>query len=135
VQYQTLAFNQTKWGPTLRLKEGQLYKIDVTNVDIPEGTSVHWHGQRMANASWADGVTDLTQAAIPPGATFSYRFVAEPAGTYWYHSHTGDQYGDGLRGALIVEGDDGLADMWVQQHRRAGARSCRGWPIAQVQRW
>lgn len=80
LQTQTLAFNGTKWGPTLRLSLGQLYQIDVTNADIAGGTSVHWHGQHVANASWADGAQGLTQGAIPPGGTFSYRFAAGPAG-------------------------------------------------------
>ena len=28
---------------------------------------------------------------------------ATPAGTHWYHSHVGVQYGDGLFGPLIVD--------------------------------
>lgn len=100
---QQLAFNGTHgWGPTLRLTLGRLYQIDVTNADIQEGTTVHWHGQRLLNASWADGAAGLTQGAIPPGGTFTYRFLAEPAGTHWYHSHMMGQFGDGLRGALVV---------------------------------
>ena len=34
-----------------------------------------------------DGVPELTQAAVPPGGSFLYDFVAPDAGTYWYHSH------------------------------------------------
>ncbi|GBF87461.1 multicopper oxidase [Raphidocelis subcapitata] len=70
---QTLAYNGTAVGPLIRIRLGDEVQIDVTNKDIPEGTSVHWHGQ------------------------------AGPAGTMWYHSHTGEQYGDGLRGPLIVD--------------------------------
>lgn len=44
---------------------------------------MHWHGQHLGENNWADGSDGLTQAAIPPGATFSYRFVAGPAGTHW----------------------------------------------------
>ena len=33
---------------------------------------------------------------------FRYEFNAEQAGTYFYHSHTGAQRGDGVYGALIV---------------------------------
>ena len=33
---------------------------------------------------------------------FRYEFLAEPAGTHWYHSHTGLQMGEGLFGAFIV---------------------------------
>ena len=34
-----------------------------------------------------DGVAGVTQDAVMPGETFVYRFVADQAGTYWYHSH------------------------------------------------
>jgi FtsP/CotA-like multicopper oxidase with cupredoxin domain len=34
-----------------------------------------------------DGVPDLTQPAVQPGQQFVYEFVAQPAGTRWYHTH------------------------------------------------
>lgn len=34
--------------------------------------------------------------------SITYTFTANPAGTYWYHSHNKGQYPDGLRGPLIV---------------------------------
>lgn len=34
--------------------------------------------------------------------TFVYNFIADTAGTFWWHSHYGTQYVDGLWGALIV---------------------------------
>lgn len=67
------------------------------------GTSVHWHGQDLPDAAWADGVAGISQRPIPPGETMRYRFKAEPAGTFWYHSHTGMQFGEGLRGPLIIK--------------------------------
>lgn len=36
-----------------------------------------------------------------PGESYTYRFVTEDAGTYWYHSH--QQVLNGLYGAFIVE--------------------------------
>ena len=57
-----------------------LSTAQVTNEDIEAGTSVHWHGQHLLNASWSDGVAPINQEAVPPGSTFVYRFVAEPAG-------------------------------------------------------
>ena len=39
--------------------------------------------------------------------TFTYDFnVTDQSGTYWYHSHMGSQYGDGLRGLFIIEYDN-----------------------------
>jgi FtsP/CotA-like multicopper oxidase with cupredoxin domain len=51
-----------------------------------------------------DGVAGLTQPAILPGETFTYRFALPDAGTFWYHPHydTGSQLGRGLYGPLIV---------------------------------
>jgi len=45
------------------------------------GTTVHWHGQDVP--TWADGVEGVSQGVIPVGGTFSYRFKAQPAGTFW----------------------------------------------------
>ncbi|KAL6024332.1 ferroxidase fet3, partial [Candidozyma auris] len=51
-----------------------------------------------------DGPEHVTQCPIPPGHTFTYNFtVDDQAGTYWYHSHSGSQYSDGLRGMFIIE--------------------------------
>ncbi|QPG73697.1 hypothetical protein FOA43_001010 [Brettanomyces nanus] len=49
-----------------------------------------------------DGPVGVTQCPIPPGKTFLYDFVVEQSGTYWYHSHSGSQYSDGLRAMVIV---------------------------------
>src|SRR3546814_8133142 len=34
-----------------------------------------------------DGVPDMTQLGIKPGESFTYKFIADPAGTMWYHCH------------------------------------------------
>ena len=34
-----------------------------------------------------DGVAGVTQDAVQPGEEHTYRFVADQAGSYWYHSH------------------------------------------------
>ena len=45
---------------------------------------MHWHGVRSINAM--DGSPPLTQAAVAPGESFDYRFIAPDAGTFWYHA-------------------------------------------------
>ncbi|MCB2101699.1 MAG: multicopper oxidase family protein [Rhodobacterales bacterium] len=91
-------------GPVLRLKRGAEATIRVENA-LPEPTTVHWHGLRIANAM--DGVPELTQAPIPPGGAFTYRFTPPDAGTFWYHPHVRSavQVGRGLYGALVVDED------------------------------
>jgi FtsP/CotA-like multicopper oxidase with cupredoxin domain len=89
-------------GPVLRLKQGAPAAIDFVN-KLAQPSTVHWHGLRIANAM--DGVPDMTQAAVPPGETFQYRFTPPDAGTYWYHSHekSWEQVARGLYGLLVVE--------------------------------
>ena len=89
-------------GPELRVKQGQPIRVIVRN-DLPEETTVHWHGIRLPNAM--DGVPGLTQKPIKPGETFTYEFTPPDAGTFWYHPHSDSlrQLGRGMAGALIVE--------------------------------
>lgn len=73
---------------------------------LPDPTTIHWHGIRIANAM--DGVAGLTQAAVEPEGMFEYRFKAPDAGTFWYHPHnrSWEQLARGLYGGLIVEEDE-----------------------------
>ena len=89
-------------GPAIRVLQGERVRRRLVN-DVPEPTSVHWHGIRIDNAM--DGVSGLTQEAVAPGQAFDYDFVAPDAGTYWYHAHNRSwvQVARGLHGPLIVE--------------------------------
>lgn len=95
-------YGGTAPGPELRLPQGARLTRRLVN-DLPQPTTVHWHGVRIDNAM--DGVPGLTQEAVPPGEVFDYDFVLPDAGTYWYHSHNQnvEQVARGLYGALIVE--------------------------------
>lgn len=89
-------------GPTIRVKEGERLNIEIINhLKVP--TIVHWHGMHQPGTWKMDGVEGVSGPAIAPGSSFTYDFVATPAGTHWYHSHAGVQYSDGLFGPLIVE--------------------------------
>jgi FtsP/CotA-like multicopper oxidase with cupredoxin domain len=97
---QAYAYNGSVPGPVIRVTEGDKLRIIVQN-DLPEGTTVHWHGMDLPNNQ--DGVHDLTQPMIDPGQTYTYEWTAVSTGTHWYHSHMGgDQEGKGLYGALEV---------------------------------
>jgi FtsP/CotA-like multicopper oxidase with cupredoxin domain len=89
-------------GPELRVKEGDTVRVRVTNA-LAEATTIHWHGVEVP--AGMDGVPGLSQDAIQPGGTFTYEFVAKPAGTRWYHAHVDElvQQGGGLAGPLIIE--------------------------------
>ena len=95
-------YNGTVPGPELRLRQGERLRVVLEN-RLKQDTTIHWHGVRVPNAM--DGVPDLTQPSIAPGASFVYEFPVPDAGTYWYHphAHSAEQVGRGLAGALIVE--------------------------------
>src|SRR5712692_1960920 len=92
-------------GPELRVTEGDTVRVTVKN-ELDEPTTVHWHGVEVPVAM--DGVPDTSGPPIAPGGTFTYEFVATPAGTRWYHAHFDElnQQGGGLAGPLIIEPRD-----------------------------
>ncbi|MBL8477414.1 MAG: copper oxidase [Methyloversatilis sp.] len=94
-------YNGQSPGPTIEVVEGDRVRIFVTN-RLPERTSVHWHGQRLPNGM--DGVSGLTQPAIPPGKTFVYEFVARRPGTLMYHPHADEmtQMAMGMMGFWVT---------------------------------
>ena len=96
------AFNRQVPGPRIRVTEGDRVRINVTN-HLPESTTVHWHGLVLPNAM--DGPAEITQDPIQPGETFTYEFVTEQRGTYFYHTHDhiDRQQALGLYGALIID--------------------------------
>lgn len=89
-------------GPLLRVKRGEDVKVRLVN-ELPEPTTIHWHGLRLPNAM--DGTPHLTQAPVEPGGRFDYRFPARDAGTFWYHAHlySSEQVERGLYGVLVVD--------------------------------
>jgi FtsP/CotA-like multicopper oxidase with cupredoxin domain len=81
----TIGYSNKVPGPLLRVREGQSVTVDVVNdTDVPE--YVHWHG--LFVPSEVDGVEEEGTPPVPPHGRRSYQFVAKPAGSRWYHSHT-----------------------------------------------
>ena len=105
VQVGAYAYNGQVPGPEIRLTQGDRARFVFTN-ELPEPTTVHWHGQQIANEQ--DGAADVTQAPILPGETYTYEFEVPEAGTFFYHTHfeADRQQALGLYGAFIVEPRD-----------------------------
>ena len=99
-----MTINGTLPAPTLYFKEGEELIITVTNT-LDEISSVHWHGLILPYTQ--DGAPGFSYKGIHPGETFTYRFPAKQAGTYWYHSHSNMQEQRGLYGAIIIEPQEG----------------------------
>jgi FtsP/CotA-like multicopper oxidase with cupredoxin domain len=84
--FHTFSFNGQTPGPLMHVKEGDDVQVEVENqTTLPH--TIHWHGLYQRGNWQNDGVPDVTQPAIAPGETFTYRFKAEKAGTMWYHCH------------------------------------------------
>lgn len=89
-------------GPELRVREGERVRVRLQN-SLPAESSIHWHGIPQRGTNAMDGVPGVTQRAVAPGGAFDYDFVAEPPGTFFFHSHFGLQLERGLYAPLIVE--------------------------------
>jgi FtsP/CotA-like multicopper oxidase with cupredoxin domain len=125
---QGYTLNGTSPGPEIVADQGDLVQVTLTNVDVPDGVTLHWHGVDVPNAE--DGVAGVTQDAVPPGDEHVYRFLAEDAGTYWYHSHqiSHAQVKGGLFGTLVVRapGATAVRDVVAPVHTYSGRRTVAG---------
>jgi len=114
LEYQVFAFNGQVPGPLIHVKEGDDVTVHVANnTTLPH--TIHWHGQYQRHnmsgsgdaSNWKmDGVPGVTQKAIEPGETFTYKFRAEKSGSTWYHCHVNVSEHVGIRGMwgpLIVD--------------------------------
>lgn len=109
-----LAYAGSIPGPTYRVAQGAEITVNLKNgTGMP--TTLHTHGVRMDNAF--DGVPDLTQKEIAPGASFAYKLKFPDAGAFWYHPHVRTDYTleSGLYGAVIVTPRE--AGYWPQADR------------------
>ena len=123
--------NGTSPGPTIEATEGDLVEVRLRNASVSAGVALHWHGLDVPNAM--DGVAGVTQDAVPAGEVFTYRFVAEQKGTYWYHSHqvSHEQVVGGLFGAIVIapaKPDRGVRDVLIASHAYAGIKTLNGQP-------
>lgn len=98
----TWAFSGQTPGKELRLSVGDTLAAELSN-QLPDrtATSIHWHGLALRNDM--DGVPPVTQTAVRAGSNFTYRFITDLPGTYFFHPHVGVQLDRGLYAPLIVE--------------------------------
>jgi len=129
---QAFTVNGTSPGPEIRAHVGDIVEVTLHNESVTEGATIHWHGVDVPNAE--DGVAGVTQDAVPMGSDFTYRFVPDRAGTFWYHSHqeSSVQVSRGLFGALVIlpAGPDAAVadgvDVVALTHTFGGERTING---------
>jgi CopA family copper-resistance protein len=108
-----VAVNGTVPGPLIRLREGQIARLSVTN-NLDEDSSIHWHG--LILPFQMDGVPGISFPGIRPRSTFVYEFPIRQAGTYWYHSHSGLQEQMGHYGPIVIDPAESRPVMHDREH-------------------
>jgi manganese oxidase len=97
-------YNGSSPGPTILVNHGDYVNIRVYN-NLPEPTSVHWHGLIVPNSM--DGVPEVEPSPkIDPGYYFDYQFkIIDPPGSHMYHTHfiSHKQQMMGLEGGLVIQ--------------------------------
>ncbi|KAI1133381.1 multicopper oxidase [Nemania abortiva] len=88
--------------PIIQASVGDTVIVNLLNKLGNETTGLHFHGINQINSNFMDGAVGSSQCPLPPNYSMSYSFIANEAGTYWYHSHSMGQYPDGFRGPLII---------------------------------
>ncbi|WP_237770080.1 multicopper oxidase family protein [Ornithinimicrobium sp. CNJ-824] len=104
----TMGYNGGVPGPTLRLRPGDLLRIELDN-QLDHVTNLHVHGLHVT----PEGKGDDVFVEVGPGERHQYEYQLpedHPPGVYWYHPHhhgsVADQLFAGLYGAIVVEEDD-----------------------------
>ncbi|KIW99467.1 uncharacterized protein Z518_11206 [Rhinocladiella mackenziei CBS 650.93] len=100
-----LAINDQVPGPVIEANWGDMIEVTVINQMQDNSTSIHFHGIRQFGTNDQDGVPGVTECAIAGnGGSRTYTWHASSYGTSWYHSHSFAQYGDGIRGPIVIHG-------------------------------
>ena len=98
-------------GPQLTVAQGQNVEFWVHN-NLPNETTVHFHGITQLKTPWSDGVPGLSQKPIQPGKSFLYQWIADESGMYFYHAHYQGQIMDGLYGPIYIQPKASVKRPW-----------------------
>ncbi len=104
-QVRLWGYNGQMPGPTIECRQGDRVRIIVKN-ELPEPTSIHWHGLEVPNNM--DGAGGHTQRPIAPGETYTYEFTVHQVGTFMYHTgfNMMKQDGMGLGGIFVIHPEE-----------------------------
>jgi manganese oxidase len=103
VIFHAWTFNGTVPGPTMRFTQGDHVQITIQNAnDSKFSHSLHMHSMHPGTVDGMSGAAGM----IMPGKSFTYNFVAQPAGVYPYHCHmlpVQEHISRGLYGMMIID--------------------------------
>ena len=105
IEFSAWAYNDQVPGPTLRAVEGDLIRVKFTNGSRHAHT-IHPH-LRNLNPNM-DGIPTNGPGVLESGESFTYEWIAQPAGTHFYHCHSlplKEHIHRGLYGAMIIDPD------------------------------
>lgn len=109
-----LAYNGSVPGPLIKIPQNAEITINFKN-DTDVDSTLHSHGVRAENKF--DGIADVTQKAVKPGESFTYKLKFPDVGVFWYHPHIREDYAQelGLYGNYLVTPTQ--KDYWAEADR------------------
>ena len=100
-------------GPTIVVNQDDTVNITLHNDADPtdaqynpggDGHTIHLHGLDLPSAEDGDPMTAPGGHGVMEGRSYTYHFVAQQVGTYWYHCHVEavEHIQMGMYGAIII---------------------------------
>ncbi|MFB6295310.1 MAG: multicopper oxidase domain-containing protein, partial [Halobacteriales archaeon] len=105
VSFSAWAYNGQVPGPTLRAMEGERIRVRFTN----RGRHAHTIHPHLRNLDPAmDGIPQNGPGVLDTGDSYTYEWIAQPAGCHLYHCHSlplKEHIHRGLYGAVVIDPD------------------------------
>lgn len=100
-------------GPPIIVTQGDTVNVTLIDDKDPtkttyntegDGHTIHLHGLDLTSEMDGDPMTSPQGHSVKQGQQYTYHFVAQYAGTYWYHCHQGapEHIQMGMYGALVI---------------------------------
>jgi iron transport multicopper oxidase len=70
--------------PELRAQLGDQVIVTIYNQLGNQSTSLHWHGIHQNGTSHMDGSVATSQCPVPPGKSFTYKWIVSCLNVLWY---------------------------------------------------
>ena len=105
IEFPAWAYNGQVPGPTIRAVEGDLVRVEFENLGRHAHT-IHPHLRNLNPRM--DGIPQNGPGVLETNESFTYEWIAQPAGVHFYHCHSlplKEHLHRGLYGAMVVDPD------------------------------